>query len=62
MRVMAFVKAIEESEKGFDLTSSEMRETLNATAAEQTAFDNGHEGMNQGWGGTMDQLEGFLKQ
>ena len=35
-------------------------DTLNATAAEQAMFDNGHEGMNQGWGGMMDQFAAYL--
>ena len=35
-------------------------DTLNATAAEQAMFDNGHEGMNQGWGGMMDQFGEYL--
>jgi hypothetical protein len=25
-------------------------------------FDSAHAGMNQGWGGTMEQLEAFLAQ
>lgn len=33
---------------------------LNATAAEQAAFDAGHEGMNQGWSGTMELLEEYI--
>jgi uncharacterized protein YndB with AHSA1/START domain len=33
---------------------------LNATPAEQAAFAAGHEGMQQGWSGTMEQLEAFL--
>jgi uncharacterized protein YndB with AHSA1/START domain len=32
----------------------------NATAEEQETFDKGHASMNQGWGGTMDQLEAYL--
>lgn len=35
-------------------------DTLNATAAEQACFDNGHDGMNQGWGGMMDQFSEYL--
>ena len=29
---------------------------LNATDAERKTFDDGHESMNQGWGGSLDQL------
>jgi len=32
----------------------------NATAEEQKTFDTSHDGMRQGWGGTLDQLEGYL--
>lgn len=35
-------------------------ETVDATAEEQAFFDNGHDGMKQGWGGMMDQLKEFL--
>ena len=35
-------------------------DTMNATPAEQACFDNGHDGMNQGWGGMMDQLAEYL--
>jgi uncharacterized protein YndB with AHSA1/START domain len=33
----------------------------NATAEEQQTFDAGHASMTQGWGGTLDQLETYLK-
>jgi uncharacterized protein YndB with AHSA1/START domain len=33
---------------------------LNATEPEQKTFDAGHEGMNQGWTGTFDQLAAYL--
>jgi uncharacterized protein YndB with AHSA1/START domain len=33
---------------------------LNATAAEQKAFDAGHESMRQGWTGTFEQLAEYL--
>jgi uncharacterized protein YndB with AHSA1/START domain len=32
----------------------------NATAEEQRTFDEGHGSMNQGWSGTLDQLEAHL--
>ena len=32
----------------------------NATAEERKTFDGGHDSMRQGWGGTLDQLEGYL--
>jgi len=32
----------------------------NATEEEQKTFDAGHDSMNQGWGGTMDQLGAYL--
>jgi len=32
----------------------------NATEEERKIFDAGHASMNQGWGGTMDQLEAYL--
>lgn len=35
--------------------------TYNATAEEQMTFDAGHASMTQGWGGTMKQLEAYLK-
>jgi uncharacterized protein YndB with AHSA1/START domain len=35
--------------------------THNATAEEQKTFDAGHASMTQGWGGTMEQLEAYLK-
>ncbi len=34
---------------------------LNATEAERQAFESMREGMNQGWGGTFDQLAEYLK-
>jgi uncharacterized protein YndB with AHSA1/START domain len=36
-------------------------ETHNATEEEQKTFDSMHDSMTQGWGGTMDQLEVYLK-
>lgn len=33
---------------------------LNATAEEQQTFDAGHDNMRQGWGGTFEQLTGYL--
>ncbi len=33
---------------------------LNANAAEQQTFDQGHGSMQQGWSGTMEQLHAFL--
>ncbi|MCE9556437.1 MAG: SRPBCC domain-containing protein [Planctomycetes bacterium] len=33
---------------------------LNATDAERRMFDSAHAGMNQGWGGTFEQLEAYL--
>jgi uncharacterized protein YndB with AHSA1/START domain len=32
----------------------------NATEEERKTFDAGHDSMRQGWGGTLDQLEGYL--
>jgi uncharacterized protein YndB with AHSA1/START domain len=32
----------------------------NATEQERNTFDAGRDGMTQGWGGTMDQLEAYL--
>jgi uncharacterized protein YndB with AHSA1/START domain len=32
----------------------------NATDEERKTFDAGHDSMRQGWGGTLDQLEGYL--
>lgn len=32
----------------------------NASAEEQKAFDEGHQSMTNGWGGTLDQLAGYL--
>lgn len=32
----------------------------NATADEQHTFDSNHDSMNQGWGGTLDQLAAYL--
>ncbi|MCU1418819.1 MAG: hypothetical protein JWP32_2993 [Schumannella sp.] len=37
-------------------------DTIDATEAEQAMFDNGHDGMNQGWGGMMDQLQEYLRK
>jgi uncharacterized protein YndB with AHSA1/START domain len=34
---------------------------LNATEEEQRTFDAGHDGMRQGWSGTLDQLTAYLK-
>jgi len=33
-----------------------------ATEAERRTFEEGRASMNQGWGGTLDQLEAFLKK
>jgi len=35
---------------------------FNATEAEADYFDSMHESMNQGWGGTLEQLAGYLKK
>jgi uncharacterized protein YndB with AHSA1/START domain len=35
---------------------------LNATDEEIKTFNNAHQGMTQGWGGTFDQLAEYLKQ
>jgi len=35
--------------------------TWNATEEEQKTFDTSHDGMRQGWTGTFDQLEEYLK-
>jgi uncharacterized protein YndB with AHSA1/START domain len=34
----------------------------NASAEEQAVFDGAHDSMTQGWGGTMNALETYLKQ
>jgi uncharacterized protein YndB with AHSA1/START domain len=36
-------------------------QTYNATEEEQKTFDTMHDSMTQGWTGTMDQLEAYLK-
>jgi uncharacterized protein YndB with AHSA1/START domain len=33
---------------------------INATAEGRNTFDGAHDGMTQGWGSTMDQLEAYL--
>jgi len=33
----------------------------NASAEEQKTFDAAHDSMNQGWGGTLEQLTAYLK-
>ena len=33
-----------------------------ATDEEQKTFDAGHDSMRQGWGGTLDKLEGYVKK
>jgi uncharacterized protein YndB with AHSA1/START domain len=33
---------------------------INATEAERKVFDGGHESMEKGWTGTLDQLAGYL--
>lgn len=35
---------------------------LDASATEQAAFDAGHDSMRQGWGGSLDRLEGYLPE
>lgn len=35
---------------------------INATEAERQTFDSSHDGMNQGWKGTMDQLTAYLRK
>jgi len=34
----------------------------NATDEEQRTFDAGHDSMRQGWGGTLDKLEAYVKK
>jgi uncharacterized protein YndB with AHSA1/START domain len=34
--------------------------TLDATAEEQNTFDTMHDSMQQGWSGTMDQLDAYM--
>lgn len=36
-------------------------ESYKATDEERKTFDNGHDSMRQGWGGTMDQLDAYLR-
>jgi len=36
-------------------------EALEPTEEERKTFDEGHASMSQGWGGTMDQLDTYLK-
>ena len=33
---------------------------VNATESERQAFEAGHESMQKGWTGTLDQLAGYL--
>lgn len=35
---------------------------INATESERKTFDSGHDSMNAGWGGTLENLEGYLKE
>ena len=34
----------------------------NATDEERKTFDAGHDSMRQGWGGTLDKLEAYVKK
>jgi uncharacterized protein YndB with AHSA1/START domain len=34
----------------------------NATDEERKTFDTGHDSMRQGWGGTLDKLEAYVKK
>ena len=37
-------------------------QAYNAAEEEQKTFDTSHDSMNQGWGGTLDQLAAYLAQ
>jgi hypothetical protein len=34
---------------------------LDSSAEERKTFDSNHDSMNQGWGGTMEQLKDYLE-
>jgi uncharacterized protein YndB with AHSA1/START domain len=50
------------SEKGGKTTVTVSWIPHEATEAERKTFDEGRASMNQGWGGTMDQLTAYLKK
>jgi uncharacterized protein YndB with AHSA1/START domain len=49
------------SEKDGKCTLTVDWRALNPTEVELKTFDGGHESMKTGWGGTMEQLEAYLK-
>lgn len=48
--------------EGADTRLRILWEPLDASAAEQAAFDAGHDSMRQGWGGSLDRLEQYLRE
>ncbi len=48
------------TEQGGKTTFTIRWSPLNASAAERKTFDEGRGGMQQGWGGTLDQLKEYL--
>ena len=57
------MSTVELEEQGAARTKVTVRWTPHeASELERKAFDEGRDSMKQGWGGTLDQLAGFLKE
>lgn len=50
------------SESGGKTTLTLNWEPYNASEEERKTFDGAHDSMNQGWGGTMEQLDTYLRE
>ena len=57
---MEMLSTITLTEQGEQTLITLQTQAINATASEQSAFNDGKSGMTQGWSGTFDQLDTFL--
>ena len=57
------MSTVEFEEQGAGKTKVTVRWTPHeASELERNTFDEGRDSMKQGWGGTLDQLAGFVKE
>jgi uncharacterized protein YndB with AHSA1/START domain len=62
LETLATIRFAEHAGKGGGTTLVIEWLPINADAAERRTFDAGHDSMQQGWTGTLDQLEGYLSR
>lgn len=62
LEMLSTVTIAEHAGKGGGTVVTVKWEALNAGAGERQRFDAGHDSMRQGWTGTMEQLQEYLRQ